>query len=626
MVYASGSERLGDVRGRAAPGTPSAVPDLLVVDDAEARRGVVERLRELAGELEGKPVLALATAAGGMADGIAESLALSPLDRRAVHHIAEFYAPDAAAPSRSASSSAAAAASPAGFMRWPATGPAGGDAPRGSVCAARRGRARRAARVEHQLAGSVVDLQAARERARPAATASVPVVCPFKGLASFEVADAPYFFGRERLVAELVARLRRRAAARRRRPVRQRQVVGRARRPAGALAGGVLPGSDDWPQIVIRPGRAPVARAAGDADARRATVLAVDQFEEIFTACRDEGERAAFIDALVRDGARPATAVVVLALRADFYGRCAALPRALAACSAPTTCSSGRCAATSCAGRSSCPPSAPGCASSPSSSTRWSPTSSDEPGGLPLLSDRAARALAAPRRPRPAPRRLRAHGRRPRRRRAAGRGRLRPARSRRSRRLARAVLLRLAGEGEGGASCAGASRSPSSTARTTTRRGARRPDRASPASRSSAGEVEVAHEALLREWPRLRGWLDEDAQGRRIHRHLADAARDWDDRGRDAADLYRGARLAVGARVGAPPTTTSSTRSSGRSSTPAGRRQPAPHRRLRLALGGVAALLVLGAERGPRRRSSARRRAPPSADRRRGTDRSAGAD
>ena len=30
---------------------------------------------------------------------------------------------------------------------------------------------------------------------------------PFKGLASFDVADAPYFFGRERLVAEMVARL-----------------------------------------------------------------------------------------------------------------------------------------------------------------------------------------------------------------------------------------------------------------------------------------------------------------------------------------------------------------------------------------------------------------------------------
>ncbi len=32
--------------------------------------------------------------------------------------------------------------------------------------------------------------------------------------------------------------------------------------------------------------------------------------------------------------------------------------------------------------------------------------------------------------------------------------------------------------------------------------------------------VQVAHEALIREWPRLRAWLDEDREGRRIHRHL----------------------------------------------------------------------------------------------------------
>ena len=32
-------------------------------------------------------------------------------------------------------------------------------------------------------------------------------VCPYKGLAAFEAADAEHYFGRERLVAELVARL-----------------------------------------------------------------------------------------------------------------------------------------------------------------------------------------------------------------------------------------------------------------------------------------------------------------------------------------------------------------------------------------------------------------------------------
>ena len=59
------------------------------------------------------------------------------------------------------------------------------------------------------------------------------------------------------------------------------------------------------------------------------------------------------------------------------------------------------------------------------------------------------------------------------------------------------------------------------------------------------GAVEVAHEALLREWPRLRGWLEDDAEGRRLHQHLIGAAREWRDSERDPAELYRGARLAA---------------------------------------------------------------------------------
>jgi WD40 repeat protein len=57
------------------------------------------------------------------------------------------------------------------------------------------------------------------------------------------------------------------------------------------------------------------------------------------------------------------------------------------------------------------------------------------------------------------------------------------------------------------------------------------------------GTAEVAHEALLREWPRLRGWLEEDAAGRRLHQHLIHAARDWEAAGREESELYRGARL-----------------------------------------------------------------------------------
>ena len=49
---------------------------------------------------------------------------------------------------------------------------------------------------------------------------------------------------------------------------------------------------------------------------------------------------------------------------------------------------------------------------------------------------------------------------------------------------------------------------------------------------------------MLREWPRLRTWLEEDADGRRLHLHLMHAARGWQSAGRDPAELYRGARLA----------------------------------------------------------------------------------
>ncbi len=59
------------------------------------------------------------------------------------------------------------------------------------------------------------------------------------------------------------------------------------------------------------------------------------------------------------------------------------------------------------------------------------------------------------------------------------------------------------------------------------------------------GSVEVAHEALLREWPRLREWIEEDTEGRRLRRHITLAATDWDAAGRDQGELYRGARLAA---------------------------------------------------------------------------------
>ena len=62
-------------------------------------------------------------------------------------------------------------------------------------------------RAEQRLAGRVVELQALRERADARDAEPATIVCPYKGLAPFDRADAAFFFGRERLVAEMVARL-----------------------------------------------------------------------------------------------------------------------------------------------------------------------------------------------------------------------------------------------------------------------------------------------------------------------------------------------------------------------------------------------------------------------------------
>ena len=55
--------------------------------------------------------------------------------------------------------------------------------------------------------------------------------------------------------------------------------------------------------------------------------------------------------------------------------------------------------------------------------------------------------------------------------------------------------------------------------------------------------VEVAHEALIREWPTLRDWLNQDRQGLLLHRQLTEDTNDWIKLGRDPGALYRGMRL-----------------------------------------------------------------------------------
>ena len=55
--------------------------------------------------------------------------------------------------------------------------------------------------------------------------------------------------------------------------------------------------------------------------------------------------------------------------------------------------------------------------------------------------------------------------------------------------------------------------------------------------------VEVAHEALLREWSRLHAWLQESREDLRLQRLLGQMAADWRTSGEDSSFLLRGSRL-----------------------------------------------------------------------------------
>ena len=55
--------------------------------------------------------------------------------------------------------------------------------------------------------------------------------------------------------------------------------------------------------------------------------------------------------------------------------------------------------------------------------------------------------------------------------------------------------------------------------------------------------IEIAHEALIRGWKRLRGWLAVDRDFRRALFRLTDAAEEWKSKREDPSYLYQGTRL-----------------------------------------------------------------------------------
>ena len=277
--------RAGDRRrGREGPATDAAGARLRRRRAAGGARGRRRRSRAspreppllicvLHHDEQGPPAFA------GLLDaGAAERLRLDPLGEDATAEIAALYAPaeGVAMPLRTliAESEGVPLRVHRAAGEWARAEAAERLA---ATAGAGRRRSRRAARGRRPaIAGGVVDLQAASERTRAlrgrgaARIPSEPEICPFRGLAPFDAAHAEYFFGRERLVAELVARLVGSTLLAVVGPSGQRQVLGGARGPpAGARRrgrarlGALAPGGD-------APGRAPARRALADARARGA--------------------------------------------------------------------------------------------------------------------------------------------------------------------------------------------------------------------------------------------------------------------------------------------------------------------------------------------------------------------
>jgi WD40 repeat protein/DNA-binding SARP family transcriptional activator len=118
--------------------------------------------------------------------------------------------------------------------------------------------------------------------------------------------------------------------------------------------------------------------------------------------------------------------------------------------------------------------------------------------------------------------------------------------------------------------------------------------------------VQIAHEALVKVWPRLRDWLDEDVEGQHLFRHLSAAADAWDGMGRPESELYRGGRLSsvLEWRERAAPdldeteqaflaASVALSESELRAAEIRIAQQRTTNRRLRSALGGVGVVLVL---------------------------------
>ena len=159
---------------------------------------------------------------------------------------------------------------------------------------------------------------------------------PFRGLLRFDVDDADWFFGREEVTDDLVARVDH-AAEVVSAPHFVALVGASGSGKSSLLRAGLLARlrAQGRTVAVFQPGGDPVSgleqarTVLGSGPFDETCVLAVDQFEEIFDPRVDDEDRERFISALAGLTAGQGRLVVVVAVRADFYGRCVAHPALL---------------------------------------------------------------------------------------------------------------------------------------------------------------------------------------------------------------------------------------------------------------------------------------------------------
>ncbi|RSN56463.1 hypothetical protein DMH01_31415 [Amycolatopsis sp. WAC 04182] len=354
---------------------------------------------------------------------------------------------------------------------------------------------------------------------------------PYLGLAAFQTADAARFFGRERLVAELTGKLAERRLV---------GVFGASGSGKSSVLRAGLAAVSERPAVIRTPGAHPLEEDL-DAEGR---LLIVDQFEEVYTLCRDQTEREKFVDRLLALSRDEHGTRVVLGVRADFYGhlcRHAGLVEALTDAQVmvgPMTADELRTAIVEPAVRA-------GCRVEAALVTTLVADATGQPAMLPLVSHAL---LETWRRRQGITLTSAAYE-------AAGGilnaiaqtaeavyTDLEPDRQR----VVRQIFLRLTALGEG--------------TEDTKRRLNRRELDDDPATTEvlerladarllvlDRDSVEIAHEALIRGWPRLRDWLAEDREGHRLHRQLAEATELWESLDRDKGSLYRGTRLGLAA-------------------------------------------------------------------------------